>query len=96
MKTRIKQVGKISVNVVTDKRESLLSNHLITESDAEMDSRATAAVKSALDRAKVCKKPVAKYDTVTKHRVILIMKSACLKCCSKLTVPPRRQLLKWV
>ena len=54
MKTRIKQVGKISVNVVTDKRESLLSNHLITESDAEMDSRATAAVRSALDRAKVC------------------------------------------
>ena len=70
MKTRIKQVGKISVNVVTDKRESLLSNHLITESDAEMDSRATAAVRSALDRAKVCKKPIAKYDTVTKRAYV--------------------------
>jgi len=65
-----KKIGNISVNVVTDKSESLLSNHLITESDAEMDSRATAAVKSALDRAKVCKKPVAKYDVITKRAYV--------------------------
>ena len=70
METTIKKVGKISVNVVTDKRESLLSKHLITESDAEMDSRAIAAVRAALDRAKVCKKPVAKYDVVTKRAYV--------------------------
>lgn len=35
METTIKKVGKISVHVVTDKRDSLLSKHLITESDAE-------------------------------------------------------------
>lgn len=54
----------------TDKRKSLLSNHLITESDAEMDSRATAAVRAVLDRAKVYKKPIAKYDTVTKRAYV--------------------------
>ena len=59
-----------SFSIALYKRESLLSNHLITESDAEMDSRATAAVRSALDRAKVCKKPVAKYDTVTKRAYV--------------------------
>ena len=61
---------RASFSIALYKRESLLSNHLITESDAEMDSRATAAVRSALDRAKVCKKPVAKYDTVTKRAYV--------------------------
>lgn len=35
-----------------------------------MDSRATAAVRSAIDKAKVCKKPVAKYDPVTKKAYV--------------------------
>lgn len=35
-----------------------------------MDSRAIAAVRAALDRAKVCKKPVAKYDVVTKRAYV--------------------------
>ena len=34
----------------------------ISESDAEMDYRAQEAVKAALHRAKVCKKPIARYD----------------------------------
>ncbi len=34
----------------------------ISVSEAEMDKRATCAVKAAIARAKVCKKPIAKYD----------------------------------
>ena len=34
----------------------------ITEHDKEMDKRARAAVKSALEKAAVCQKPIAKYD----------------------------------
>ena len=39
----------------------------ISSSDAEMDKRAVAAVRSAIYRAKVCKKPVARYDVATKR-----------------------------
>lgn len=35
----------------------------ITLSDADMDNRARHAVRSALAKAKVCNKPIAKYDT---------------------------------
>lgn len=38
------------------------SEEAITLNDAEMDVRAREAVKSAINRAKVCKKPVARYD----------------------------------
>ncbi len=38
----------------------------ISESDAEMDARASHAVKVAIEKAKICKKPVAKYDKVNK------------------------------
>lgn len=69
MKTNVKKVGRIAVNVVTE-RKSLLSDHLITENDAEMDRRAIAAVKSAIEKAKVCKKPVAKYDVKTKRAYV--------------------------
>ena len=31
-------------------------------SDSEMDARATEAVKAAINKAKICKKPVAGYD----------------------------------
>lgn len=36
----------------------------------EMDQRANAAVRSALDRAKICKKPIAKYDSETQKSYI--------------------------
>ena len=39
----------------------------ITRSYAETDKRAVAAVKSAIYRAKVCKKPIARYDVATKR-----------------------------
>lgn len=34
----------------------------ISESDAEMDRRAVAAVRAAIEKAKVCGKPIARYD----------------------------------
>ena len=43
---------------------------VISESDAEMDYRAEEAVKAALHRAKVCKKPFARYDMDTKRAYI--------------------------
>lgn len=42
----------------------------ISESDAEMDIRAKEAVRSAINKAVICKKPVAKYDRVTKKAYI--------------------------
>ena len=39
-------------------------NKVITENDAEMDRRAREAVKSAINRAKICNKPIAKYDKI--------------------------------
>ena len=42
----------------------------ISSRDAEMDIRAIQAVKFALAKAEVCKKPVAKYDKVTKRAYV--------------------------
>jgi hypothetical protein len=42
----------------------------ISKNDAEMDERAVQAVKSAVNKAKICKKPVAKYDKVAKKAYI--------------------------
>ncbi len=55
-----------SVKVVTP--DSV--KEVITENDAEMDSRAVAAVESAINRAKTCKKPIAKYDAKSKRAYI--------------------------
>ena len=43
---------------------------VISASDSEMDYRAEEAVKAALHRAKVCKKPIARYDMDTKRAYI--------------------------
>ena len=51
--------------VAPEERDSVIS-----ESDAEMDYRAEEAVKAALHRAKVCKKPIARYDMDTKRAYI--------------------------
>jgi hypothetical protein len=42
----------------------------LTQDDKDMDIRATAAVKSALNKAKICGKPIARYDIVT-HRAYI-------------------------
>ena len=38
--------------------------------DKDMDIRAKEAVKAALEKAKVCKKPIARYDIETKRAYI--------------------------
>ena len=39
---------------------------VITAEDADMDNRAKNAVRAAINRAQVCKKPIARYDAKTK------------------------------
>lgn len=38
----------------------------LAEEDIEMDKRGNAAVKAAIERAKVCRKPIGRYDPVKK------------------------------
>ena len=49
--------GKV-IKVVSREEEK----NILTVSDNEMDARAVEAVKAAINKAKVCKKPVAGYD----------------------------------
>ena len=55
-----------SVTIVTEKS----TNTAISKNDAEMDLRAIEAVKSAINKAKTCKKPVARYDVIRKRAYI--------------------------
>jgi hypothetical protein len=43
----------------------------LLDDDKEMDNRAIQAVNAALSKAKVCKKPIAKYDPKTKKAYIV-------------------------
>lgn len=54
------------VNIVTS--ESV--NSVLTEEDIEMDYRANEAVKAAINKAKVCKKLIARYDMTAKKAYI--------------------------
>jgi len=38
----------------------------ISKNDEEMDTRAVEAVRAAVNKAKICQKPIARYDTRTK------------------------------
>ncbi len=49
--------GKI-IKVISREEE----RNAITASDNEMDKRAVEAVKAAINKAKICKKPIAGYD----------------------------------
>ena len=42
----------------------------LTESDNEMDERAVEAVKAAINKAKICKKPIASYDKEKKRAYV--------------------------
>ncbi len=59
-------VGRRTVNVVLHKEK----NAYVSNNDKEMDKRATVAVRTAIDKAKVCKKPIAKYDTLLKKAYV--------------------------
>ncbi len=66
MSRTIKLNGNRSVTIVS--AES--SKTAITPNDAEMDIRAKEAVKSAINRAKTCKKPIARYDRESRKAYI--------------------------
>ena len=55
------------IKVVSQEEKSML-----TVSDNEMDERAVEAVKAAINKAKICKKPIAGYDK-EKSRLMLSM-----------------------
>lgn len=61
-----------AAKVITGKKHSIKvigsadQKDYISIKDKEMDARATKAVKSAIEKAEFCKKPVAKYDIKTK------------------------------
>ena len=57
--------GKV-IYVVTEREKS----DTLTVSDSEMDTRAVEAVKAAISKAKICKKPVAGYDKEKKAAYI--------------------------
>lgn len=46
------------------------SGTAISQNEAEMDNRAREAVKSAIHKAKTCKKPIARYDRVKQRAYI--------------------------
>lgn len=47
-----------TIRVISKEEEK----NILTESDSEMDSRAVEAVKAAINKAKICKNPIAGYD----------------------------------
>ncbi len=67
MSKTIKIVGNRTVTVIS----SDSSSECISENDKEMDARAVAAVKFAIKRARICKKPIAKYDAEMKKAYII-------------------------
>ena len=59
----LEDLNNVKVNIV--RKHSPLKGQFISDSDREMDKRAKAAVSSAISKAKVCGKPVARYDVKT-------------------------------
>ena len=66
MSRTIKIYGNRLVTVVS----ADTSHSVISDADAEMDARAKEAVKSAINRAKTCRKPIARYDRVSRRAYI--------------------------
>ena len=64
MSVDIKQIGDMKIKVVSEE-DSISYKDIISDQDAEMDRRAIAAVRSAIEKAKVCNKPIAKFDDET-------------------------------
>jgi hypothetical protein len=69
-------MGKVEVNGISERKihgrsvKILSSNNIIlsekkeilSDGEVEMDNRASYAVKAAVKKAQICKKPVARYD----------------------------------
>ncbi len=67
MPQSVKKVGKYTVKVVKTKKAVTAT---ISSRDMEMDNRAKAAVKSAIEKAEVCHKPIARYDLAKKKAYV--------------------------
>ena len=61
---------------------------ILSVSDSEMDRRAVEAVKAAINKAKICKKPIAGYDKEKKVAYIEYAKELHRSSASSLS--PRR------
>lgn len=64
---KVVMLGNQEVTVVSPEEKDAY----LTESDREMDRRAVEAVKAAIHRAEICKKPIAKYDEDAKRAYLL-------------------------
>ncbi len=64
--TTVRSRNGKTIKVVT----SVDQSGIISSRDAEMDARAVEAVKTAVAKAKFCKKPIAKYDKETKKAYV--------------------------
>ena len=64
--SKVININGMAVKVIdnTEKQETL------SQEDKDMDIRAKEAVKASLEKAKVCKKPIARYDIETKRAYI--------------------------
>ena len=64
MSKTVKLSDNRSVTIVSS------SSTLISQNEAEMDKRAREAVKSAIHKAKTCRKPIARYDRASQKAYI--------------------------
>lgn len=55
-----------NVDTVVTVVDSKSKKQILTANDIEMDTRAEKAVKAAIQKAKICNKPVARYDAASK------------------------------
>ncbi len=63
---KVVNINGMSVTVVDNsEKEAFLS-----QEDIDMDIRAKAAVNAALNKAMICRKPIARYDMLTKRAFI--------------------------
>lgn len=56
---------KVDVTIVH--KNSPRKKAYLSENDIEMDKRASAAVTTAIDKAKICGKPIARYNPETRQ-----------------------------
>ena len=59
------EIGNHTINIISS------NEAVITPDDKSMDQRVTTAVNSAIKKAKVCNKPIAKYDKRTKKAYVI-------------------------
>lgn len=68
MDETVKKVGDFTIRIINSDNQIAE----LTPDDQEMDKRAKAAVKAAINKAKVCQKPIAKYDARKKKAYVIL------------------------